>query len=51
MLQRDGVPYPCAVHELYYPEVLTGDPFWKMWVNLDETRFIAGSEWHMPWPP
>lgn len=51
MLQREGIPYPCAVHELYYPEVLTGDPFWQMWVKIDEARFIAGSEWRVPWAP
>jgi hypothetical protein len=51
MLQREGVPYPCAVYELYYPEVLTGDPFWQMWVKMDEAQFISGNEWRMPWPP
>jgi uncharacterized protein with NAD-binding domain and iron-sulfur cluster len=51
ILHREGVPHPCAVYELYYPEVLTGDPFWQMWVKKDEARFNAGLEWHLAWPP
>jgi putative NAD(P)-binding protein/flavin-dependent amine oxidoreductase len=50
ILDREQVTGPpCAIFELYYPDVLA--PFSKLaevWAKLDEARFEKGEKWRLP---